>query len=193
MLVHYAEIHVIGEAGSGEECIKIVTKDPPDLILMDIRMPGMGGIEATRQILRLHPQIKIIAVTVYSDDPFPTQLLDAGARGYVSKGCPAEEMLEAVHAVMSGKTYVSYDVARKLTLTNLPEQAKRGKLRRLSPREIQILLMIAQGHSTQYISDALYVSPKTVSTYRHRLYEKLDVQNDVELTRLALECGLTIE
>lgn len=190
ILGQYSEINVIGEAGSGEEAIDMVRQDKPDLIMMDVRMPGIGGIEATRKILRQEPDIRIIAVTVYSDDPFPSQLLDAGARGYISKGCPAEEMLEAVRTVMRGEPYISNDVARKLTLANFVRGDDKSPFTKLSPREMQVMMMITRGESTQNISDALYVSPKTVSTYRHRLYEKLDVQNDVELTHLAIRHGL---
>ncbi|MCB1787081.1 MAG: UvrY/SirA/GacA family response regulator transcription factor [Chromatiaceae bacterium] len=181
---------VVGEYSNGEDVVKAVRADPPDLILMDVNMPGIGGIEATRKILHMAPSVKIIAVTVLSDDPFPNQLLDAGARGYISKGSGSDEMLEAIRMVMRGQHYISSDVAQKLTLANFRNRGESSPLSTLSAREMQVMMMITRGQGTQQISDALFLSPKTVSTYRHRLYEKLDVSNDVELTHLAIRHGL---
>lgn len=181
---------VVGEYSDGEQAIEAVRREAPDLVLMDVHMPGIGGIEATRKILRIAPQTKIIAVTVLSDDPFPNQLLDAGARGYISKGSGSQEMMEAIETVMRGNYYISSDVAQKLTLTNFRKRGEASPLDTLSAREMQIMLMITRGQSNQEISDALFLSPKTISTYRHRLFEKLDVSNDVELTHLAIRHGL---
>jgi len=125
-----------------------------------------------------------------SEDPFPNQLLDAGARGYISKGCPADEMFDAIRAVMRGEHYISNEIARKLTLAKFTNRGASSPLSKLPAREMQVMLMITQGRSTQEISDKLFISPKTVSTYRHRLYEKLGVSNDVELTHFALRYGL---
>lgn len=181
---------VIGEYSNGEDAVTAVRADPPDLILMDVNMPGMGGIEATRKILKVAPDAKVIAVTVLSEDPFPTQLLDAGARGYISKGSGSEEMVEAIRLVMKGQHYISGDVAQKLTLANFRNRGESSPLGTLSAREMQVMMMIVQGQGTQQISDSLFLSPKTVSTYRHRLYEKLDVANDVELTHFGIRHGL---
>jgi two-component system invasion response regulator UvrY len=181
---------VVGEYATGEDAIKAVRKDPPDLILMDVNMPGIGGVEATRRILKFAPQVRVIAVTVLSEDPFPNQLLDAGALGYISKGSGSEEMLEAIEVVMRGQHFVSTDVARKLTLANFRRGKEPSLLGTLTAREMQIMLMITSGQGNQQISDSLFLSPKTVSTYRHRLYEKLSVSNDVELTHLAIRHGL---
>lgn len=181
---------VVGEYANGEDAIKAIRNDPPDLVLMDVNMPGIGGIEATRKILQVAPAVKVIAVTVLSDDPFPNQLLDAGARGYISKGSGLEEMLAAIRTVMRGQHYISGDVAQKLTLANFRNRGESSPLSTLSAREMQVMMMITRGQGTQQISDSLFLSPKTVSTYRHRLYEKLDVSNDVELTHLAIRHGL---
>ena len=181
---------VIGEYANGEDALEAIRKEAPDLVLMDVNMPGIGGIEATRKALRLAPGVKVIAVTVLSEDPFPSQLLDAGARGYISKGSGSEEMIEAIRTVMRGQHYISSDVAQKLTLANFRNRGESSPFGTLSAREMQVMLMITRGQSTQQISDALFLSPKTVSTYRHRLYEKLDVANDVELTHLAIRHGL---
>ena len=181
---------VVGEYSDGEQAVEAVRREAPDLVLMDVNMPGIGGIEATRKILKIAPQTKILAVTVLSDDPFPNQLLDAGARGYISKGSGSQEMMEAIETVMRGNYYISSDVAQKLTLTNFRKRGEASPLDTLSAREMQIMLMITRGQSNQEISDALFLSPKTISTYRHRLFEKLDVSNDVELTHLAIRHGL---
>lgn len=180
------DIEVMGDVGSGEEAVELLRNQFADLVLMDVNMPGIGGIEATRKIVRQWPDIKVVAVTALSDDPFPNQLLDAGARGYISKGCPADEMFEAIRSVMKGEHYISRDVAQKLALGRVAGQGDESPLKRLSAREMQVMMMIVNGQGTQAISDSLFLSPKTVSTYRHRLYEKLDVVNDVELTRFAI-------
>lgn len=189
ILEHHDDMIVVGETDSGEAAVDFVRKTPPDVVMMDINMPGIGGLEATRKIVRANDQVKVIAVTVLSDDPYPAQLLDAGAKAYISKGCPADEMFEAIKCVVSGKPYLSNDVAQKLSIAKLTGAAD-GPLAKLSGREMQVMMMITQGQSTQAISDSLFLSPKTVSTYRHRLYEKLDVSNDVELTHLAIRHGL---
>lgn len=181
---------VVGEFNNGEDAVDAVRAEPPDLVLMDVNMPGIGGVEATRRIQKIAPLVKIIAVTVLSDDPFPNQLLDAGARGYISKGSSPDEMLDAIRVVMRGQHYISMDVAQKLTLANFRRGGAASVLGTLSAREMQIMLMITRGQGNQQISDALFLSPKTVSTYRHRLYEKLAVSNDVELTHLAMRHGL---
>lgn len=184
------DIEVVGEACSGEDAIEQLRRIPCDLVMMDVHMPGIGGIEATRKLVRQHPDIRVIAVTMLSDDPFPNQLLDAGAMGYLSKGCPAQEMFDAIRDVMRGRHYISSEVARKLALAKFANRGEGWAVGTLSAREMQVMLMITQGLGTQEISDSLFLSPKTVSTYRHRLYEKLDVLNDVELTRYAIRHGL---
>ena len=181
---------VVGEAGTGEDAVNWVRKEPPDIVMMDVHMPGIGGIEATRKIGRINETVRVIAVTVLSADPFPTQLLDAGAWGYISKGCPAAELFDAIRAVSRGEHYVSSDVARKLTLSKFTGETAVAALSKLSARELQVMMMITRGQSNQEISDSLFLSPKTISTYRHRLYEKLDVANDVELTHFAIRHGL---
>ncbi|PLY11964.1 MAG: two-component system response regulator UvrY [Sedimenticola sp.] len=181
---------VVGEATSGEQAVEVATQLKPDIILMDVNMPGIGGIEATRKIRRLLPHVHIIAVTVHSDTPFPEQLRDAGALGYINKGASEHELLQAMRVVASGKPYVASSVSQKITLARLNGIDTDSPFNDLSQREMQVLLMVTQGQKTQAISDALCLSPKTVSTYRHRLYEKLGVETDVELTHLVLRYGL---
>lgn len=183
-------IEVVGEADSGEEAVVQAKQLKPDLVLMDVNMPGIGGIEATRRVRRQNPGTQVIAVTVLSDAPFPEQLHEAGALGYLTKGCPAEELFQAIKMVASGRPFISSEVSQKLTLAMLAGSNPDSPFNRLSQREMQVLLMITQGQKTQFISDSLCLSPKTVSTYRHRLFEKLDVETDVELTLLAIRHGL---
>jgi len=181
---------VVEEAASGEEAIDRVRKCLPDLVLMDVHMPGMGGMEATRRLQRMHPDLPIIAVTVLNDDPFPSQLLDAGALGFVTKGDPADELFVAIDTVLQGKYYISRKVAQKLALSGFIGEAEASPLAQLSPREMQTMLMLAQGKTNGEISDVMHRSPKTISTFRTRLFEKLGVTNDVELTHVALRYHL---
>ena len=181
---------VVDEAASGEEAIAKVRKGLPDLVLMDVNMPGIGGMETTRRLQRMHPELPVIAVTILNDDPFPGRLLDAGARGFVTKGDSADELIRAIDAVLQGKYHISGTVAQKLALSGFKGEAEASPLAMLSPREMQTMLMIAQGKTNGEISDIMYRSPKTISTFRKRLFEKLDVTNDVELTHLALRYKL---
>jgi two-component system invasion response regulator UvrY len=183
------DIDVSGEASSGEEAIELLQKTSPDVVLMDVNMPGMGGIEATRRLLRIKPDLKVIALTVLDEDPFPSRLHEVGAMGFLTKGCPADEMLRAIRAVVGGHHYIASDVARKHTLTEWQGNAD-NPFKVLSSREVQVLLQILEGHKNLEISDILSLSPKTVSTYRQRIYDKLDIKNDVELTRLAYRHGI---
>ena len=190
ILREHEDLVVVGEYATGEAALHAVREAPPDLVMMDINMPGIGGIEATRRIVRHAAQVRVIVVTVHSEEPFPNQLLDAGARGYLSKGCSADEMLAAIRSVMQGQYYISGEVAQKLTLANFRRGDEPSLLDKLTPREMQVMMMIIGGQVNQQISDALFLSPKTVSTYRHRLFEKLGVSNDVELTHFAMRHGL---
>lgn len=183
-------IAIVGEYATGEDAIDAVRRDPPDLVLMDINMPGIGGTEATRRILQIASQTKVIVVTALSDEPFPHQLLDAGARGYLSKDSEPKELLAAIEAVTGGNHYISSEVAQKLTLANFRRGDASTIFAKLTPREMQVMMMVVSGQGNQQISDSLFLSPKTVSTYRHRLFEKLGVSNNVELTHLAMRHGL---
>ncbi|MCU7915281.1 MAG: response regulator [Candidatus Thiodiazotropha sp. (ex Gloverina cf. vestifex)] len=178
------DIEVAAEASTGEEALDLIKAISVDVILMDVNMPGMGGIEATRRALRMDPKLKVIALTVLDDDPFPSRLHEVGAVGFLTKGCPADEMLRAIHAVYEGHHYIASEVARKHTLLEWQGYVD-NPFKQLSSRETQVLLQILEGQKNQEISDILSLSPKTVSTYRQRIYDKLGIKNDVELTRLA--------
>jgi two-component system invasion response regulator UvrY len=180
---------VIGEASNGEEAVKIAREKQPHVVLMDVRMPGIGGLEATRKLIRANPDIRVIALTACDEEPFPSKLLQAGAAGYLTKGSALEEMVQAIHAVHLGKRYISPEVAQQLALRHLSDE-KASPFESLSERELQVMLMITSGQKVQEISDKLCLSPKTVNSYRYRLFDKLGVQSDVELTHLAIRHGI---
>jgi two-component system invasion response regulator UvrY len=182
-------IKVIGEAHSGEEAVKMAREKKPNVVLMDVRMPGIGGLEATRKVLRADPDVKVIALTVCDEEPFPSALLGAGAAGYLTKGSGLEEMVQAIQAVYHGKRYISPEVAQQLALKSISDD-KASPFDTLSERELQVMLMITSGQKVQEISDKLCLSPKTVNSYRYRLFEKLNVHSDVELTHLAIRHGI---
>ena len=185
-----SDITVLGEADCGEEAVRFVRREPPDVVLMDVRMPGMGGLEATRKIRLIDERIQVIALTMLQEQPFPARLHEAGALGYLTKGCDANELLNAIRTVHQGRPYLDREVAQAIVLADLNGRNK-GPFDGLSNREMQVMLMITQGIGNQEIADTLCLSPKTISTYRHRLFEKLDVHNDVELTHLAIRHGLS--
>ena len=186
------DIRVVAEASCGEDALVMALNHQPDVVLMDIYMPGIGGIEATRKLIRANPSLKVIALTILDEEPFPTQLHDAGAVGYLTKGCPASEMFEAIRTVYSGGAYVDPGIGRKQLLAGM-SGSPTSPFAQLGAREFQVTMMILSGQGNQAISEALCLSPKTISTYRKRIYEKLGVANDVDLTRLAFRYGLLNE
>ncbi|TCK18151.1 LuxR family two component transcriptional regulator [Thiogranum longum] len=183
------QFSVVGEASTGEEAVELARSVKPDVVLMDVQIPGIGGMEATRRICRVCPDTGVVVVTVDVSDPFPAQLLEAGASGYLTKHCDVDEITDAIRAVARGERYISADIAREMALSMLPGK-EQSPFDRLSQREMQVMLMVAQGQSVHHISDLLCLSPKTVSTYRYRLYDKLGVDNDVELTHMAIRHGI---
>ena len=193
ILRNSANVEIVGEAETGEEALAFLEKNTVDVVLMDVNMPGMGGIEATRRINALPNPPKVVVVTAMIETPFPNKLLDAGARGYVSKGCSADELTAAINAAANDELFLSGDVAQSLALGKLRDPKNTGDIegvKKLSAREFQCMMMIVNGQGTQEISEVLELSPKTVSTYRHRLYEKIGVENDVELTHFAIRNAL---
>ncbi|MET4694452.1 UvrY/SirA/GacA family response regulator transcription factor [Endozoicomonas lisbonensis] len=194
MLGDMPDIEVVAEASSGEEAITVcrkvcLDKERIDVVLMDVRMPGIGGLEATRKIHQFNPAIKVIAVTICDDQLYPTKLMEAGASGYVTKGINIDEMVTAIKAVARGQRYISPDIAQMLALKSLQPDSD-SPFDVLSTREMQIALMIVGCEKVQSISDQLSLSPKTVNSYRYRIFEKLNISSDVELTHLAIRHSL---
>jgi two-component system invasion response regulator UvrY len=182
-------IKVVGEANSGEDAIRLAKDLIPEVVLMDVQMPGIGGLEATRKMLRNNSDIKVLALTICDDEPYPSRLLQAGAAGYITKGCDPEEMVRAIRIVHSGQRYISSEIAQQLALKRFTKQEE-SPLDSLSERELQITLMITSGQKVQDISEKLHLSPKTVNSYRYRIFEKLGIHSDVELTLLTMRLGL---
>lgn len=192
MLADNPDIDVIGQASSGEDAIEFVRRERPDIVLMDIRMPGIGGLEATRRILRVDDSIRVIVVTACADDPYPARVMQSGATAYITKGADIKEMLRAIRMAHSGQRYISPEIAQKMALKQLGGDGD-GELSlfdRLSEREMQIAMMVVDCQKVQDISDKLCLSPKTVNSYRYRIFEKLEIASDVELALMAVRLGL---
>ncbi|MGI9280012.1 MAG: UvrY/SirA/GacA family response regulator transcription factor [Endozoicomonas sp.] len=189
MLSDIQELIIVGEACSGEEAIEKCRSLQPQVVLMDVRMPGIGGLEATRKISQSFPDVQVIAVTVCNDELYPTKLMEAGAAGYVTKGISIDEMVSAIKAVAIGKRYISPDIAQQMALKSL-QPSSGSPFEKLSSREMQITLMIVNCEKVQTISDKLCLSTKTVNSYRYRIFEKLQINSDVELTHLAIRHSL---
>lgn len=178
---------VVGEAKTGEEAVRMARECKPEVILMDVKMPGIGGLEATKKILAYQPNIKVIAVTSLSDDMYPERLMKAGACGYVTKGANFDEMIDAIKTVVSGSRFMSSNVAQQLALRSFSgSKAGVSPFESLSERELQTAVLIANGAKVQTIANTFCVSPKTINSYRYRIFEKLSIHSDVELTLLAV-------
>jgi two-component system invasion response regulator UvrY len=189
MLADISGLKVVGEAACGEDALRLARELSPQVVLMDVKMPGIGGLEATRKLLRQDPGIRVLAVTVCDEEPFPSRLLKAGAAGYLTKGAALDEMVRAIRVVASGQRYISPEIAQQLAIKNLDKE-KDSPFEVLSEREMQVTMMIVGCQKVQEISDRLFLSPKTVNSYRYRIFEKLAIDSDVELTLLAVRHGL---
>lgn len=189
MLDDDAQIEVIAEADNGDAAVQLARHHRPNVVLLDVNMPNVGGVEATRRIKQIDQNIKVLAVSSLSAQPYPSMLLKAGVNGYITKGTPLDEMIRAIKKVHGGGKYFSHDVAEQLADTVLGEQAE-SPFDALSEREKQVAMMVVNCQSAQEIADQLFVSVKTVNTYRYRIFEKLGVNSDVKLTHLAIRNGL---
>lgn len=197
------DMQVVAEADSGEAAIRLAQEHAPDVIVMDITMSDMDGMEATRQIKALHPECKVLALTVHADEQYFFQMLAAGAEGYVTKQVAAEELSEAIRAVAAGNVYLQpalaswllKDYRRLLSQTverRQPdgEESRTSGLEVLSRRELQVLESVAMGMTSVQIGEALEISPKTVARHRERIMKKLKMHSSTELVRFAIRTGL---
>jgi len=188
MLGDVEGFEVVGEAKTGEQAVNLARDLQPEIVLMDVKMPGIGGLEATRKILSACDSTKVIAVTALADDIFPERLMKAGASGYVTKGSGFDEIVDAVNCVLAGNLYMSSSIAQQLALRNfVGTKADSSPFEILSERELQTAMMIATGSKVQEIADSFCVSPKTVNSYRYRIFDKLSINSDVELALLAVK------
>ena len=180
------QVEIVGEACCGEDSIELAHKLKPDVILMDVNMPGIGGVEACRRILERNSKQKIIALTIYTEKTFPKRMLEIGAKGYLTKECAVAEMIEAIKIVNDGGAYIAPTIAQQLALSLLPGNEE-NPIDKLSRREFQVMLMISHGLSNLQMSEKLCLSPKTVSTYRLRFLEKLGAHKEFDLLKIAVE------
>ncbi len=187
MLADVDGFEVVGEAKTGEEAVRLAREISPDVILMDVKMPGIGGLEATRKIQTACETAKVIAVTALSDELFTERLMKAGACGYVTKGAGFDEIVSAINSVLRGTLYMSSDIAQQLALRNFGGKVELSPFEQLSERELQTAIQIANGIKVNQIADSFCVSPKTVNSYRYRIFEKLNINSDVELALLAVK------
>jgi DNA-binding NarL/FixJ family response regulator len=187
------DMHVIAEAEDGRKAFQLARKHKPDVVIMDISMPGLNGIDATRQILEEVPGTKVIALSMHSDKQFVDGMLRAGVVGYLLKDCAADELIQCIRIVLSGRICLSPGITGFLVKEYLQPTmddvlAARVKI---SAREREVLQMIAEGHSTKNIADALHISIKTVETHRKNIMEKANLHSVAELTKYAIRHGLT--
>jgi NarL family two-component system response regulator LiaR len=201
LLTGSGEVDVIGEAGDGIEALEMVEKLQPDAVLMDISMPRMNGIEATKELKKRHPELPVLILSMYDSDEYVVPILKAGAAGYVLKRAAAQDLVSALKAVVSGQVILDPTVAQTV-MANLgaaggqsAQQSERNEasiqaLEQLTEREREVLTLIAQGLTNQQIADKLYISIKTVQAHRANLMEKLDLHDAVELTKFAIRTGL---
>ena len=186
------DIQVVGEADNGEATLKLVQELTPDVVIMDISMPDLNGIEATRRILAKSPAIKIIALSMHSDSLFVLNMLKAGASGYLLKDCALEELVKAIRTVVRQQTYLSLSISH-LMIKDLASTSA-GSLSAytvLTSRERQVLQMLANGHTTNQIAATLEISVKTVEAHRQQVMNKLGIRSVAELTKYAIQQGLT--
>lgn len=195
LLDREADIEVVGEAQDGAEVLARVRDLRPDVLLLDVAMPRLGGLEALPRVREASPETRVLMLTMYEDEEYLREALRAGAAGYVLKRAAAEELLSAIRTVYHGGVYLHPEHARKL-LEDMVDREARQVARKeipLSPREQEILRLIALGYTNQQAAEALYLSVKTVETYRARLMAKLGLRTRAELVRYALQTGLLKE
>ncbi len=189
LLEDLPDMQVVAEAESGEESLLKINTVMPDVILLDMKMPGIDGWEVTRRLAKKASNVKVIALTALSSDPLPEKLLQLGAMGYLTKDTTADEMAIAIRNVAKGERYLGAKIAQKIVISRLQPNHD-NPFDCLSEREIQVMLLITQGKLVQDVADQLFLSTKTINTYRYQLFEKLSVKNDVELTHFAMKYGL---
>lgn len=187
------QIEVVAEAENGRKAVQLAITHKPDVVVMDVSMPDLNGIEATSQVLESLPEAKVIALSMHSDKRFVMGMLRAGAFGYLLKDCASQELANAIVSVASNKKYLSPDIAGVVIEDSLYGGQQEGETvsSMLSAREREVLQLIAEGWSTKQIAAHLYVSVKTVETHRRQIMKKLDLHNIADLTKYAIREGLT--
>jgi two-component system invasion response regulator UvrY len=182
------DIKVIAEAESGESAIKLFMEHKPDVIVMDITMPGMGGMEAIERILSKESSAKILVLSAHEDSVHPKRVLNAGAMGYVTKRSAAEELIKAIRSVAGGKKYIEASVAQQMAIQQLSGQQNPVDV--LSEREFEVFMSLAKGKTTNEIAETLFLSPRTVGTHLYNIKQKLNANNSAEIALIAMRSGL---
>lgn len=185
-------INIVAEGENGQQAIDLATQLRPDVILMDVNMPVITGLEATRRISAHMPDVKVIILTVHAETPFPSKLLQAGASGYLTKGCDAAELEKAIKRVATNNRYIGTDIAQQMALSLLPG-GDSSPFNVLSEREMEVMMMLAHGKKPKEIAAKLYLSPKTIATYKYKIMDKLEVENLIELAHMAIRHGIIEE
>lgn len=183
-----ADIKVVGEAESGEQAIKLYTELQPDVVVMDITMPGMGGMEAIERILARDAQARILVLSAHEDSVHPKRVLNAGASGYLTKRSAADELIKAIRTVAGGKRYLEASVAQQMAIQQF--SGEKNPVDVLSGREFEVFMALAQGKSTNDIAEALCLSPRTVGTHLYNIKQKLNAGNQAEIALIAMRSGL---
>jgi two-component system invasion response regulator UvrY len=189
ILAKEVDIEVVGEAGSGEDALAQVRRVKPDIVLCDLHLPGISGLEVTERLVRGSEGPRVIIVSVQLDGPLPRRVLEAGASGYLGKGCAADELLRAIRDVARGKRYLAGDVAQQMALGSLTSAS--SPFDALSGRELEVVMLLVQGERMARIGERLNLSPKTIATHKYNALEKLGIKDLAALTRLALQHGLS--
>ncbi|HEY0506089.1 MAG TPA: response regulator [Lysobacter sp.] len=182
------DIEVVGDVESGEEAMPLIRKLRPDVVLCDLHLPGLSGLEVTERVVKGDHGTRVIIVSVLEDGPMPKRLLEAGACGYVGKGGDASELLRAIREVARGRRFLASGIAQNMALAGLDGGG--SPFDDLSPREMEIALMLVQGMRQDDIAKRLSLSAKTVNTHKARLFEKLDINDNIALARLASRYGV---
>jgi len=184
------QITKISEASSGEEALNRCRKSHPDVVLLSVNLPGLTGFELTRKLKCINQATKIIVLAAHAKPPYPARLLDAGASGYLTRDCDAEELIQAVRVVAGGQKYIGSEAAKQLALSMLSGVSGESPFEDLSAREMEVMLKITDGRRIPDIASLMCLSPKTVSTYKYRILGKLGARSEVELVRMAMRYGL---
>lgn len=191
LLAEVKEFHVVSEANNGIEAIQWVSKPKQsiDIVLMDIQMPDMNGFEATRRLLEIQPQLKIIILSAFTDRIYVYDLVHIGAKGYLSKTASIDKIINAIHQVDAGECYIDASLLAELSFKTLQIKTTHSPFASLSRREQQVATLLIEGHAVGDIADSLKICANTVSTYRSRLFEKLEVKDNIALLQLAVQNG----
>jgi DNA-binding NarL/FixJ family response regulator len=186
------DMDIVGEVGSGDEAIEAVRELKPNVVIMDVAMPGMTGIEATRRIKQAHPDTAVLTLTMYEDEQYFFEMLNAGASGYIPKRAAPDDLVSAIRVVSQGNVFLHSTLAKFLMkdVVDRPDAPAMAVVQELTPREREVLTYIAEGYTNREIADALIISVKTVDRHRENIMQKLNLHNRVELVKYAIEKGL---